>query len=609
MFRYVILIWDEATEEASFAALAMERRLLARSEAWRVEFCGAGVRVMTADKSRALAAYALHGSAGVVLGEIFVRQSDIESDAVSVDAVFGECETNRLLQTQGRVLTEQYWGNYVAVLVDPAVQLRWVLKDPTGQLPCYFTEHRGVRVIFSCLPDCFDLGLGRFRVNEAFLRSRTLSGGLDVETNSLQGIDSVHRGECVRFDQRGGMVARSFYWHPSRYEDPALAIECPERAARALRATVRGCVHSLASHHSSVLQQISGGLDSSIVLGCLSEAPNKPDVTCYCGYVPGHPSDERRWARLAAEKSGFRYLELACEPRRVDFRHMPILAPSVEPESYFFHWQKGLTERVLVDEVEATGVFTGEGGDSVLCSTSYSFAVDSAWRRYGLSGRTFKIAMRVAARRDRTIWTVLYRAMKRRWLGERPDDHRALTSGTSSLAHADAVKLLDGANHFPNPWFSAMERVSLETVWRLGTLAFAPMFYDLSISHDGAAAPLLSPLCAQPAFEICRRIPVDVHFDGGRTRGLARRAFTHEVPQPILRRQWKDRPMSQVNEIVQLNLEFIREALLDGQLTQRGILDRASVEMALKNGPSRSRALSGEILRHMDLELWSRQGL
>jgi asparagine synthase (glutamine-hydrolysing) len=102
---------------------------------------------------------------------------------------------------------------------------------------------------------------------------------------------------------------------------------------------------------------------------------------------------------------------------------------------------------------------------------------------------------------------------------------------------------------------------------------------------------------------------VDVHFDGGRTRGLARRAFTHEVPQPILRRQWKDRPMSQVNEIVQLNLEFIREALLDGQLTQRRILDRAAVEMALKNGPSRSRALSGEILRHMDLELWSRQGL
>jgi hypothetical protein len=36
------------------------------------------------------------------------------------------------------------------------------------------------------------------------------------------------------------------------------------------------------------------------------------------------------------------------------------------------------------------------------------------------------------------------------------------------------------------------------------------------------------------------------------------------------------------------------------------ILDRAAVELALKSGPTRSAAVSGEIFSHLDLELWIR---
>jgi asparagine synthase (glutamine-hydrolysing) len=98
---------------------------------------------------------------------------------------------------------------------------------------------------------------------------------------------------------------------------------------------------------------------------------------------------------------------------------------------------------------------------------------------------------------------------------------------------------------------------------------------------------------------------VDVHFDG-RVRGLARRAFARELPEPILRRQWKDRPLLQLGEVIRLNLPFIREHLLEGALMRAGILDRAAVEQALRNGPSSSNAVGSEILSHLDLELWVR---
>ena len=106
--------------------------------------------------------------------------------------------------------------------------------------------------------------------------------------------------------------------------------------------------------------------------------------------------------------------------------------------------------------------------------------------------------------------------------------------------------------------------------------------------------------------ELCLRIPVDIHFDGGRSRGLARRAFADVVPAPILRRQWKDHPVLFFGEVVQNNLAFLREHLLDGVLVREGILNRAAVELALKSGPTLSAAVSGELFSHLDLELWIR---
>ena len=55
------------------------------------------------------------------------------------------------------------------------------------------------------------------------------------------------------------------------------------------------------------------------------------------------------------------------------------------------------------------------------------------------------------------------------------------------------------------------------------------------------------------------------------------------------------------------NLGFIREALLDGELCKEGILNRTAVDLALTNDVTKSRALSGEILKHLDLELWIRR--
>jgi len=217
-----------------------------------------------------------------------------------------------------------------------------------------------------------------------------------------------------------------------------------------------------------------------------------------------------------------------------------------------------------------------------------------------------RVAALVATRRDKTVWNVVAKAWKRRWAGTSLHEFGLLLSDGSQLVHSDARRAAADSKHFPNPWFSESESVPLETLWRLGGLAYAPSFYDLSTSHRDEVPYSVAPLCAQPVFEVCRRIPVDIHFDQGRIRGLARRAFAHEVPEAILRRQWKDRPLSMTSQVIQRNLTFVREALLEGELTEQRILDRAAVEAALRSGPTPNLAVSGEILQHLDLALWIR---
>jgi len=135
--------------------------------------------------------------------------------------------------------------------------------------------------------------------------------------------------------------------------------------------------------------------------------------------------------------------------------------------------------------------------------------------------------------------------------------------------------------------------LSFELASNLENFINSGEFKIVEYQHAPYAA---SPLCAQPVVELCGRIPVDVHFDGGRIRGLARRAFAAEVAEPILRRQWKDRPLLQLGEVIALNLPFIREHLLEGRLVKERILNRVAVEQASTFGWARYTGSTGSIL-------------
>jgi asparagine synthase (glutamine-hydrolysing) len=607
MFRYLAFAWNVADPQQTQTVERLSRRLAAPPGPWHEVLDTPGLRVFCAGaRPTSLRAEVLPNQRGVILGSVFRRHRDLTDASPAPRAEPYPAEAEAIISTRGRWLIDECWGNYVALLADGSGGSTWILKDPTGTLPCLHTLIERVRVIFSSLRDCLQLAPPRFTVNIGYLRSRVAGTPEYLQESSLNEVEHVRRGQCVQLDTSADRAVQSTttYWAPLDFSERSDAIEDPDFAARAMRATVRSCSHTLAGCHDSILLRLSGGLDSSIIAGCLADAPTRP--TCYTYYNPDGRSDERPWARLAAQHGGYDHIEYPVIPADLHLQALLDLPPLVAPTPALGYLHRSTLEQELANERAATAVFNGDGGDSGFCSDSLAYAVPEYLRRKGIRPAALRLAAQVALRRQQSTWEVLRHGLRVWLLGARMNEHQQLQASISQLAAADLRDDVRAPARFPHHWFDHLTRVPWATIKRVGMLLHPPEFYDVALGQ-GRPPEVLSPLYSQPAIELLLRIALYCHFEGGRDRGLARRAFAPDVPEPILRRLWKDRGPGFHDELLHRNREFLRQLFLDGVLVRDGMLNRHAVEQAFSTTPSRQAVHSGEIFKQLELELWARQ--
>jgi asparagine synthase (glutamine-hydrolysing) len=605
MYRYVALIWNAADAAQRDLARMLIGRLKVSAPRWTEEFHQRGLVVLSADSQPgSLEAHLLAGDAGVIVGAVFERAEPAQ-DAPCARVVFDERVTSDVVTSRGEWLIRRAWGNYVAFLCRGAAPVTRIIKDPCGELPAFMTTVRGVTLVFSAIADCRAIGLDDFSVNRRFLELHV--GGADTtsEVDALNEVTQVRRGEGIEIDPRAStpFVGRRFYWTPVAFPGWDEPIDAPQIAAEVLRNTVHACVGTWAAGHRAALLRLSGGLDSSIVLGCLTRASGAASLMSYTHYTEGD-SDPRRWARMAAEFNGCPYVELALDPRATELQDALAVAPTVEPSSALMYVTVGHYEERLATVRGASAVFTGEGGDGLFGSLCTSEAVASFLRRRGPRPAVVRLAARAARVLQQSTVSQLVKGLGS-WVKGQPS--RTLQSEQRELSKLVARPLIEASSQAaPHPWFNDIDPVPWETVSKLSLLLTTPNPYMAAQSPAGRTAQLISPLYSQPWVELSLRIPADVLFADGRDRGLARRAFADLVPPEILKRQWKDRPGAFHQALIARHVDWLRTMLLDGVLVREGLLDRAAVDHALSARFVKTDVSSAEILRHLDTEIWVR---
>jgi asparagine synthase (glutamine-hydrolysing) len=600
MFRYVAFVWNDQDAAAREAAQTLLQRHAALGEDWCVALRGSGaeVRYAGAGIDSSAAAYILVEGGGVVLGNLFARSQEGVSTAAPRD--LGPDDSRAMLDSNGRHLIESFWGRYVAFLHDAPARATWVVRDPSGGLPCYLVRCRGVDVYFSWVDDIVALLDTPLGVNWPYLIAGVTFLREHSHGTALREVSQVLAGECV--ETRAGVSKRFFYWDPLQIANTEV-IEDLGAAVAALRQCVRDAVHAWASCYGHVLLSLSGGLDSSIVLACLMDAPSRPRVTCFHYYPLGADLDERAFARAAAAKAG---LELIERSRDSSYSLQPLLAihRAPEPTNYPYFLEHSRLDAQLAAEHGATAVVIGYGGDQLFYQERGEWAPGDLLHRRGPRPAVLRVALDAARMDQISFWRVLRQAAAgyfghRRWsvLQEAGRMRPLLVPAVIEDARRSAT--------FLHPLLRHPRGAPSGKLWHAHQISQPFDFYD-PLGREGDAERI-SPLFSQPVMELCLRIPTYVLTHDGWDRAVARRAFYHDLPPQIRNRRNKGGIEEHLRFTLEHNRGFLRELLLDGALVREGVVDRTRLAEVLSGRASRIAAGSGELLEYAGIEAWLRR--
>jgi asparagine synthase (glutamine-hydrolysing) len=596
VFRFLALIWNSRSAEPNAAAQAWSQALASRGFRAAPQTAPCLKVFVSGAREAGNGVHALAQGGGLLVGRAFLREHPFP------ELIEGQplpAEPSDALAA-AEALCRALWGRYVAFLPTAAGEVG-VLRDPTGALPCHHLHQAGVDLVFSWLEDVLALpGLpARPPLDWDHLARFALQGGEPGDrATALAGVRQLLPGELLTLG--GAAPARHLAWNGAIFARQLLD-EPPRQAQDRLRQTTRACVQAWARGEPAILLRLSGGLDSAILLSCLDRAHTAAEVVCLNHHSVGASSDERPYARLAAAKADRPLVELE---RQADFALEALLrAPRTPTPSPYLGSLSAAGDAEVAACHGARVMFTGGGGDQLFYEFRQWWPAADALRQLGPGRRFLGCAMDAARLGGISVWLALLRACQERLRPSGPQT--SATAQAPPLATSEALQAMQAQRRMARPTHPALQQAKHIPIGKLTQLhhLLAPAgYYDALAPWD--RPELVNPLLSQPLVELCLQLPSHVLTTGGRSRGLARRAFADDIPRAIAWRRSKGGMQEHAKAVLAHNLGFARELLLDGELVRRRLLDRAKVEEVLSGRPTPLAAHVGELHMHIAIEAW-----
>lgn len=543
------------------------------SDAWfrRVELPGL-VAFDIPSQNPTMSPYLLAEGSGVVYGTLFPSGTPraVSPASLSTDVKFAE----RCKESRGRALTGEYWGGYIAVIRDAALCSWYVLRDCSGTLPCYYTSISGVSVFVSDIIAVLRL-IPAIDINWGYLAAFILDPHLQIGDSALPGVRELLAGECVISSK--GRQSTSLAWDPVNICDRVAQSDGPS-AASVLRETSEFCVNAWASRFQSVLHSLSGGFDSSLVLAMLLRADTRPRVTCINRFATGPAEDERRYARIVTQFLGTELIETPWMLGARAFDESCLcLPPTPKPTIQYLlgsldvqFWNE------VCDEHRAECVWTGQGGDHLFWAAKTDLGIADCFRTHGIGRELITSIREAVALTGHSYWYALREACSA-LLSERaglPATHDSPFLGSDFVSR-------DLHTYIRHPWYFASK--GLPPGKRAQLLGMSDVLNRERPMPGLRSIEEFHPLLSQPILEACLTIPIHTLLSGGKTRGLARQAFTSYLPPEIRCRESKGQTTTYILEILRRSVPFVSQLLFDGRLVRERLVSRVALENVLRH--------------------------
>lgn len=576
-------------------AEAIARALLGADSAWLQLYSWRGIILLSHSVATETAPFVLPHNCGFVFGPLFTREEEVPSrlvEALDYD------EAVRLCRSGGAGLVADYWGSYLAVLVDREKDAVHIVRDPMGARTAFIAREDE---LYFCAADIADLALCTHckpvveRVAH-FLAYPYLSS----RDTGLNGVEEILPGEALSLSRED--AERRMLWRPPQAARPRATFDA---CAIELRRVVADCVGAWARLRPQILHRLSGGLDSSITLAVLVEAAGKNAVTCINDASSEAPEgDERAFARLAAKACGVQLEEVAIDAAGVDFSRLFDAPLSAVPARGVLGFAD-LTHATRFGAMSGRNdvlLTSGQGGDHIFHRVRTPLIAADAVRLGEPPSRWASIIYDTARLTGESFWRVAQVACGH-GLMRRPIDLEAQFDPRAANAHDEVWRAAIG-RHMDHPWLAEWRRRPANEVRRVSSLLHALHYH---VANPFARLFHCAPvLLSQPIVEFAMRLPGHVLTHQGKERSLFRAAFADMAPAPILNRATKGETTRHFAAVVRNNRTLLREALIDGELVAAGLLEQSAVRTHLDAIDRIDLDALARVLNFFAAEVWLR---
>jgi asparagine synthase (glutamine-hydrolysing) len=504
-----------------------------------------------------------------------------------------------------------------AVAVWDARRRRLVLaRDRLGKKPLYYW-HRGERLTFASELKALlvDPSLER-RADPVALSHYLTLQYVPAPWSAVEGVRKLPPGHLLVADDDGVRVDR--YWTLHYRPEGEVDTRSDEDLVEELRAELLDAVKVRLVGERPLGAFLSGGLDSSAIVGAMSEVSTQPLKTFSIGFESEEFNELPHAARIA-ERFGTEHHELVVRPEALDivprlaaYFDEPYADSSAIPSWYLAQMA---SEHVVV-------ALNGDGGDEVLAGYT-------RYQRY-LAGGDRRIPRRVA------------RGMQHAgaWLGARSAGRakvRKLGTGLTLLGESDPARryarflsyfrpeektqlftdefarLVAGHDTYDLVQQVWQENARTDRVNRLlavDTHTYLPgdLLPKVDITTMSVSLEARSPFLDQQLVEWAAGVPGDRKLSGGTSKVLLKRLLADWVPTDLVHRRKQGFGVPLAEWLRGPLWDLMNDVLLDRTAAERGILSQVTVRRLVDEhvaGVDRS----PQLYALMMLELWHREVL
>jgi asparagine synthase (glutamine-hydrolysing) len=412
----------------------------------------------------------------------------------------------RLYAREGESSLQRLNGMYAFAIFDSEKKTLFCARDHAGIKPLYWFQKDGRFAAASELKALLAFPFVPRELDRASLSHYMSLMYVPGEASILKDVRRLPAGHCLRYDLESGKVSvRRWY---ARSFDPQRGV-AREAWRERVRAEVEAAVKRWTLSDVPLACSLSGGLDSSAIVGVLAAAGKAPE-TFSVGFTG---AGEEAWnelplARKVAEKWGTRHHELVLDPEALLEDLLPMVWALDEP------YGGGLPSWLVFKEMSRSVKvgLTGTGGDELFGNYGKWRELEGAWWRLA-GGRTGADAFRK-------------RFFERYYYLSDPDK-RASVLQDASASTGDALY----ARFASNEELGIRDRVAaldLETQLPEEFLAMTDRF---SMAHSLEAR---TPFLDRRLMECVWTIPAAERTARGDLKGLLRESIAGLLPPELL---------------------------------------------------------------------------